>query len=156
MREFHGTATAHVKASADEVFDLISNFDRLPEWNRAIERVVERPAALTPGAEWIVVMHPPGMPSWKSRSHLEEIEPGTRFAYRSHSDDANPSYARWQWDIAPTHEEVQITVSWDGYPKTIGRKLIAAPLRRRMLEREVAASLDTIRQRLEPARTVAR
>jgi uncharacterized protein YndB with AHSA1/START domain len=151
MREFHGTAAARVRASARQVFELITDVDRLPEWNRAIERSVERPAALTPDAEWVVVMHPPGMPSWKSRSHPQEIEPGTRFAYRSHSDDSNPSYALLRWDIAPTLDSVQVTVSWDGYSKTIGRKLIAAPIRRRMLEREVAASLDTIRRTLEPA-----
>jgi hypothetical protein len=91
------------------------------------------------------------MPSWKSRSHLEAIEPGTRFAYRSHTDDRNPSYACWRWEIAPTDDGVQLTVSWDGRPKTIGRKLLAAPIRRRMLEREVAASLDALRAALEPA-----
>ena len=101
MDEFHGTATATVRASAEETFDLITDLDRLPEWNRAIQRIVERPADVTPAAEWVVVMRPPGMPSWKSRSHVQEIEPGARFAYRTHTDDSNPSYALWQWDIAP-------------------------------------------------------
>jgi hypothetical protein len=94
---------------------------------------------------------PPRMPRWKSRSHVEAIEPGIRFAYRSHRDDRNPSYARWRWDITPARDAVQITVSWDAYPKTMGRKLIGAPIRRRMLEREATASLDTIRRTLEPA-----
>ncbi|MDQ1510448.1 MAG: Polyketide cyclase / dehydrase and lipid transport [Actinomycetota bacterium] len=149
MREFHGTASTHVRASAHDAFDLVTDLDRLPEWNRAIKGIVERPAALTPGAEWVLVMHPPGMPSWKSRSQVEEIEADARFTYRSHSDDRNPSYAQWRWDITPTNEGAQVTVSWHGYPKTFFRKLLAAPLRRRMLEREVSASLETMRGILE-------
>ena len=149
MREFHGTATTRLRASADDVFDHITDLERLPDWNRAIRRVVEKPSALLPGAEWVVVMRPAGMPGWKSRSHVEEMEPGILFAYRSHTDDTNPSYARWRWDITRGAEDVAVTVTWSGYPKTIGRRLIAAPLRRRMLEREVAASLNTIRMELE-------
>jgi uncharacterized protein YndB with AHSA1/START domain len=155
MREFHGTATARVKAPADVVFDLITDLDRLPEWNRAVNRIVERPAALTPGAEWVVVMRPPGMPDWKSRSQVEEIQPGRRFSYRSHSDDSNPSYALWRWDIEPADGGAQVTVSWEGHPKTAGRRLFAAPIRRRMLEREVAVSLDAMRRILEPSGTQA-
>jgi uncharacterized protein YndB with AHSA1/START domain len=156
MREFHGSATTHVHASPTEVFDFITDLDRLPEWNRAIRRIVERPATLIPGAEWVAVIRPAGMPSWKSRSHVEAIEPGARFEYRSHTDDDNPSYAHWRWDITPTEDGVRLTVSWDGHPKTIGRKLFAAPLRRRMLRREVSASLDAIRRTLESTGAEAR
>ena len=144
MREFHGAATTRVSASAREVFDLITDLDRLPEWNQAIERILEHPEALTPGAEWVVVMHPSGTPRWKSRSHLEEIEPCARLVYRSHSEDTNPSYARWQWDITPAHDGVQVTVSWDAHPKTMGRRLLAARIRRRMLAREVPESLEAL------------
>jgi uncharacterized protein YndB with AHSA1/START domain len=149
MREFHGSASTQVNASPAEVFAFITDLDHLPEWNQAIRRIVERPAALTPGAEWVVVIRPRGMPSWKSRSHLEAIESGARFEYRSHTDDDHPSYAHWRWDITPNQDGVRLTVGWDGHPKTWGRKLFAAPLRRRMLEREVSASLDTIRRTLE-------
>jgi uncharacterized protein YndB with AHSA1/START domain len=156
MREFRGSATTEVKASATEVFQLITDVERLPLWNQAIRRIVERPATFTPGAEWVVVMRPQGMPPWKSRSHVEVIESDARFEYRSHSDDHNPSYARWRWDIAPTDDGVRLTVSWDGHPETIGRKLFAASLRRRMLRREVSASLDAIRGILESTGAGAR
>lgn len=149
MREFHGTATTRVQASAHEVFELVTDLDRLSDWNRAIERIVERPATLEPGAEWVVVVHPPGMPRWRSRSRVEDIEPDTRFAYRSRTDDSNPSYALWRWDVAPAGDGAQVTVSWDGYPKTAGRKLFGAPLRRRMLRRETAESLEAMRRTLE-------
>ena len=151
MDDFHGTASTHVRASADAVFALITDIDQLPDWNRAIRRVVERPAALVRDSEWVVVMRPPGMPPWKSRSHLQELVPGTRFVYRSHSDDRNPSYAIWQWDLTPTDTGTRIAVTWDGHPRTSFRRFVAAPLRSRMLEHEVAASLDSIRTQLEPS-----
>jgi uncharacterized protein YndB with AHSA1/START domain len=155
MREFHGTATTQVPAPPDEVFAVITDVDRLSDWNRAIERTIEGASALTPGAEWVVLMHPPGLPSWRSRSRLVEIEPGARFAYRTNTDDDNPSFATWQWTLEPTDTGSQVSVSWDVYPKTIGRRLLAAPLRRRMLRRETAASLDTLRRTLETESTTA-
>jgi uncharacterized protein YndB with AHSA1/START domain len=156
MREFHGTATTQVPAPPDEVFAVITDVDRLSEWNRAIQSTIERPDAMTPGAEWVVVMHPPGIPSWRSRSQIEEIEPGARFAYRTNTDDKNPSYATWQWNLEPTDTGSRVSVSWDVYPKTFWRRLLAAPMRRRMLRRETAASLDTLRRTLETEPTRAR
>jgi len=153
VNEFHGSAGMAMAASAADVFEVISDLDRLPEWNRAIERVVERPAALEPGAEWVVVMHPEHLPRWRSRSHVEALEPERRFAYRSHTDDHNPSFAVWQWALTPTGENgVEVTVRWEGYPKTIGRKLLGAPMRSRMLTREVAVSLAAVRTRVEAGR----
>jgi hypothetical protein len=43
MREFHGEATTVIDVSPQAIFDLIVDIDRLPEWNRSIEAVVERP-----------------------------------------------------------------------------------------------------------------
>ena len=60
MREFHGTATAFIDATPESVFDFITDINRLPEWNAAIERVVEAPGSLAYGSEWVVVMHPSG------------------------------------------------------------------------------------------------
>ena len=145
MREFHGTSTTTVDATPDAVFELITNLDRLPEWNRAIERVIERPPALEADAEWVVVMHPPRLPSWKSRSRVQEIDSSRRrFAYRTQTDDGNPSYARWSWEIIPADGSALVTVTWDVHPETIGRQLFAARLRRSGLAREVPASLDRI------------
>jgi uncharacterized protein YndB with AHSA1/START domain len=46
---------ATVEAPAAAVFDLISDIDRLPEWNANMTEVVERPSGeLAAGAEWVV------------------------------------------------------------------------------------------------------
>ncbi len=52
MKEIHGTATARLEVPAEKVFELITDVDRLPDWNAAIEAVEQRPAALCDGAEW--------------------------------------------------------------------------------------------------------
>jgi uncharacterized protein YndB with AHSA1/START domain len=142
MQEIHGTATARVEATSEAVFGLITDIDRLPEWNDAIENVVERPADLTTGAEWVVKMHPSRMMSWKSRSCVEELDrDALRFAYRTVNEDGNPSYAVWRWEVVPLDSAAKVTVSWDVYLKTLDRKLLAGPIRRRQLRKEVAASL---------------
>jgi uncharacterized protein YndB with AHSA1/START domain len=145
MDEIHGRKNGRVEASPESVFGVITDIDRLSEWNVAIETVIERPTELTVGAEWTVKMHPSRFMSWKSRSSVEEIDPEAhRFSYRTVNADGNPSYAVWRWEVTPTDSAAQVTVSWDVYLKTLDRRLLAGPIRRRQLEREVSASLLAI------------
>src|SRR5438067_9414005 len=127
MPEFHGSATRRVDARPDDVFDLITDIDRLPEWNACIERVVERPTPLDIGAEWVVTMHVPGMPRWNSRSRLIELDRDTgRFAYRTQSDDGNPSFGTWTWERTGTGGGTEVTVRWHIQPKTFWRNVLLA------------------------------
>jgi uncharacterized protein YndB with AHSA1/START domain len=147
MQEIHGMASASVTAPPDTVFRLITDVERLPEWNRAIECVVEPAPELAPGTEWVVKMHPSRGMTWKSRSKVEEIDTETcRFTYRTWNADGNPSYADWKWEVAPLDSIVQVTVTWDVYLKTLDRKLLAGPIRQRQLRKEVAASLRALDQ----------
>jgi uncharacterized protein YndB with AHSA1/START domain len=145
MREFHGRASTHVDASPQRVFDLITDIDRLPEWNAAIEGIVERPPALAEGAEWTVTMHPPRLPRWRSVSRVEALDPAAlRFAYETRNADGNPSYAKWGWEVAGEGDAAEITVTWDCYLETIDRRLLAGPMRKRQLVREVSKSLTAM------------
>jgi uncharacterized protein YndB with AHSA1/START domain len=148
MREFHGTATAFVDATPESVFDLITDLDRLPEWNAAIESVVHTPDELSAGAEWVVVIHPKGLPRWKSRSRALDVNRrALRFAYQSQSDDGNASYIEWMWHITAVDGGAQVAVAWDAHPMTFWRRVLFAPLvRRPQLSKEVPASLDAINQ----------
>jgi uncharacterized protein YndB with AHSA1/START domain len=152
MREIHGSATDRVDADAEAVFRLITDVDRLPEWNNAIECVVERPSELTTGAEWTVKMHPNRAMSWKSRSTVEEIDAGARcFAYRTVNADGNPSYTEWKWQVTPLDSGANVSVCWDVYLETIDRRLLAGPIRERQLRKEVAASLLAIERAARPS-----
>jgi uncharacterized protein YndB with AHSA1/START domain len=145
MDEFHGSASVRVDATPQAVFDFITDVDRLPEWNAAIEKVVERPPALGEGAEWTIKMHPPRTPSWQSISRVEELDRRHhRFAYRTRNADGNPSYVQWVWEVAGAGSGADVTVTWDCYLKTFDRRVFAGPLRKRMLAREVPTSLKAM------------
>ncbi len=146
------SVTIEVPGDADEVFDLVIDVDRLPDWNAAMKRVVERPAVLVPGSEWVVEFQALGR-TWLSRSRVEELDRhGRVFAYRAATDDGNPSYARWRWQVEPDARGSTVTIGWDLHPQTFWRRVLLARVRHRQLRRtEVPASLDALARVLTPA-----
>jgi hypothetical protein len=137
--------TQFVAGRADDVFGLITTIDRLPEWNAAIVRVIDAPVELTAGAEWVVEVSALGQ-SWPSRSTLLEFDVASRrFAYRSQSDDGNPSYADWSWHVADVPEGCAVTVSYALHPVTFWRRVLLAKIRGRQLRRrELPKSLGAL------------
>lgn len=146
MKEFHGSATIVVDASADAVFDLITDVNRLPEWNAAIGEVVDRPATLAPGVEWTIKMAPPRMPTWFSVSRVDLLDPAARrFAYETRNADGNPSHTEWAWAVSDAGGgRAEVAVAWHAYLKTADRRLLGGPLRKRQLAREVPTSLAAL------------
>jgi uncharacterized protein YndB with AHSA1/START domain len=146
MRE--QTETRFVPAAPDAVFRLITTPSLLPEWNDAIVRVVDAPERLSPGAEWVVQLSALGQ-SWPSRSTVVEIDPDRRrFAYRSQTDDGNPSYANWSWHVADATNGCDVTVSAALHPATFWRRVLLAKVRAWQLRRrEIPASLNALASR---------
>jgi hypothetical protein len=66
------------------------------------------------------------------------------FAYRSQSDDTNPSYADWDWHVEPDSEGSRVTVRVDLNPATFWRKHLLVHLRRPTLRKEITESLDAL------------
>jgi uncharacterized protein YndB with AHSA1/START domain len=142
MDEFHGRASVRIEATPQAVFDLITDVDRLSEWNAAIEAVLERPPELAEGVEWTIKMHPPRLPSWTSISRVEELDRRQlRFAYETRNGDGNPSYLKWAWHVTGTDGGAEVTVTWHAYLKTADRRYFGGPIRKRQLAREVPKSL---------------
>jgi len=143
MRE--QTATQFVAAPPEAVFALITALERLPEWNRAIVRVIDTPDQLRPGAEWVVELAALGQ-SWRSRASVVDYELGTRhFAYRSRTDDGNSSYADWSWTLAEAPGGCDVTVSFALHPATFWRRVLLAKIRAWQLRRrELPASLNAL------------
>ena len=140
-----GTATGTVSAPPAAVFGAITDIDRLPEWNKTIQRVVERPDALTEGSEWVVAVKPPGMPEWLSRATTVEHDlVGHRFRYRTCTDDGNPSWSVWEWRAEAAGSGSTITVSWELHPQTFVRRVFFSRVRNRALRREVQASMEAL------------
>jgi uncharacterized protein YndB with AHSA1/START domain len=151
VREIHDHVHTLIDSDPGVIFQTITDIEGLPQWNGAIEQVIDRPEALTPGATWTVEMHPNRPVRWRSVSTLQELDPfGLRFSYRTVNADGNPSYTLWSWDLTPTASGVEVTVSWDVYLKTLDRRVLAGPIRRRQLRREVSASLATLADQIGP------
>src|SRR5687768_8073592 len=111
------TATAQassiVPATADVAFRMLTDIARLPEWNDVMTSVIEKPDQLAVGAEWLVEFHALGQ-TWRSRSIVEELDVAARrFVYRSGTDDGNPSYARWTWDVSDDGDGSRVSVAWE-------------------------------------------
>jgi polyketide cyclase/dehydrase/lipid transport protein len=141
MRE---SVSTRVQAAPDVVFARVTDVARLPEWNHAITEVVDSPAHLVPGSVWKVRLHALGQ-SWVSRSTLVDLdERGRRFRYRSQSDDGNPSYADWEWQIVPDGTGTKVTVAVELHPQTFWRKYLLVHLRRPTLRKEMRASLRAL------------
>lgn len=151
------TGSAHaslvVPTTADAVFRTLTDIARLPEWNSAMTSVVDRPDRLEVGTEWVVEFNALGQ-TWRSRSIVEELDLARRrFAYRSGTDDGNPSYAVWRWEVTDDHAGSRVTVTWALHPATFWRRVLLARVRARQLARtEVPASLAALaRAATDPA-----
>ncbi len=141
---FTREVTALVDASAAAAFQLITDIEQLPEWNAEIVRVVEARPVLGVGAEWVVEINALGR-HWNSRSTVTEIDPEKRrFAYRSRSDDGNPSHADWRWQVTEDEMGTRVRVSVEATPRTFWRKHLASRLRPRGLQRAMQQSLRAL------------
>jgi len=140
-----GSASAVVPATPEAVMRTLTAIDGLPSWNDRMTRVVDRPAALTPGAEWVVEFHVFGR-TWHSRSVVDELDLDRgRFVYRSRTDDGNPSEATWAWDVSADPGGSRVTVSWTLRPVTFWRRVLLGRVRARQLaSSEVPASLAAL------------
>jgi len=146
------SASRIVAGSADEVFKVITDISRLPEWNRAITAVIERPEHLYEGAQWTVEICALGR-TWHSRSTVETLDPiGRCFAYRSAPDDGNPSFALWTWVVAPHHDGTLVTVASELHPLTFVRRVLLVHIRAWQLKHsELLQSLAALETAAHPA-----
>jgi len=140
-----GSATAVVPTTPEAVFRTLTKVEGLPSWNDKMTRVVEEPESLRPGAEWVVEFHVLGR-TWRSRSVVDELDPAQgRFAYRSRTDDGNPSEATWTWGVVADPAGTRVTVGWSLRPGTFWRRVLLGRIRARQLARnEVPASLAAL------------
>jgi hypothetical protein len=153
-REF---ATRIVDGSSDAAFALVTDPAHLPSWNQVITNVVEAPETLVVGSAWRVQFHTFGF-TWVSRSEVTDLDATTGwFAYRSQTDDGNPSYAEWQWRIRPdrlstSRDRSVVTVGVALHPLTFWRAHLLMKMRRPLLRREMQRSLIALEAALGDVR----
>jgi hypothetical protein len=155
VTEFHGSAGVVLAAEPAQVFALVTDVRRLTDWNTHVEQIIEDPGPrLAEGVEWVVQIHAMGT-RWPSRSHVSVLDrDGLRFEYTSRTDDGNPSYVVWSWQVAAHDRGSELTVTWAGYPKTFWRRALLARVRSPRLDAEVHASLSGLGTYLVASRAV--
>jgi uncharacterized protein YndB with AHSA1/START domain len=143
MRNY--TGNLFIAADPGGVFSLITAPQRLPEWNHAIVAVVDAAERLEVGSKWVVTLTAMGK-AWPSRSTVTELDHAARrFSYRSQTDDGNPSYADWSWEVNDAPGGCQVTVSYALHPGTFWRRTLLAKIRGGQLRRrELPASLAAL------------
>lgn len=150
------TASVVIPATPDRVFELLTDLDRLPSWNTEITAVLQQPAQLVPGTEWVIQMQAAGM-SWPSRTRVLELDGRRhRLVYRSVSDDGNPSFTIWTWEVTDHPAGARVSVAWDPNPRTFWRRLVVVHWRRRCLARQVPRSLHALAAVLQQPRIAHR
>jgi len=138
------SASLHMTASPERVFGVVTDPWKLPSWNQAITAVVEAPDQLVLGSVWKIKLHAFGQ-SWVSKSQVVTLERASgHFAYRSQSDDGNPSYADWDWLVEADGEGSKVTVTVDLNPTTFWRKHLLVKIRRPVLRKEMDDSLEAL------------
>lgn len=143
-RSSAGKVKAKVPAPAGDVFAAVTDIGRLAAWNDRIEGIETPVHELGVGDRWAVRMALPGK-RFTSVSEVIELDRSVRrFSYRSKPDDDNPSATTWTWEVAEVDDGgSEVTVSWSLRPRTPGRRVIAA-VRRRMIPKEVSASIGRL------------
>jgi uncharacterized protein YndB with AHSA1/START domain len=155
LRHRAGTAATEVDAPAADVFAAITDVAALPSWNEHVRRVLEAPdRPLAEGDEWVVEMQAMGR-TWPSRARVLRHDPDTgRFEHRSRTDDGNPSWAEWRWQVTPlTDGRTRLSVEWELEPRSFWRRLLLARLRAPLLHVEVVDSLADLGRRLPAIRS---
>jgi hypothetical protein len=139
------SVSAVLPIDGDVAFAALTDLARLPEWNEQMTAVVERPERLVPGAQWVVELAVFGR-RWRSRSTVGMIDAeARRFEYRTQTDDGNPSFTNWSWQVEPREQGCRVSVDWALHPATFWRRVLFARVRARQLaHHEVPASLAAL------------
>ena len=131
-----GRASISVDAPPDRVFATLTDLAGLPSWTPRITGLVELPARLGPGAEWVVASTVAGVTYTVRSSVIELDRAARRFVYRSKREVSDPSFTIWTWkvDSGARAGGATVTVEWEQRPATLVAKRVVAPLRNRRIE----------------------
>lgn len=130
-------ARVEIAASAERVWDLLSNIDRWPKWNSLVQ------SAVLSGP-----LHPGSVFEWKSKglkviSTLQEVTPSRRLTW---TGKAFGTRAIHTWEIVETGHGVELrtTESFNGWLPQLMPKAM-----QRMLEVTLTTWLETIKSEAE-------
>lgn len=118
-RELQADVT--IAASPGRVWQVLTNFSRMPEWSPELVRMVPlKRGGLRPG-QWYLGINRRGPVVWPTRNVVTILEPGRRVAW-----DTRSSGARWIYDVVEDDAGTRLTLTRPvPHRLTLGSKVFA-------------------------------
>jgi len=103
----------HVDARPQDVYALVSDVTRTPEYSPEVVRCTWLDGATGPavGARFEAVNKVPKRPAWKNRPVVTAAEPGRAFAFRR--GDKIGGTIEWRYRMEPDGEGTRLTESYE-------------------------------------------
>ena len=142
------TETISIDRPAADVWAVVADYGRDPEWRAGVETMAPSPAGLVRvGTTTAEVMRFAGR-TLRNAGVVVSVEPGVRFEWRT-TDDADASGAR---TVEPMgHDRCRVTLEL--VVRSHGVERLLRPLLAPMLRRGVAADVDRLRALVSPTRS---
>lgn len=104
----HISATIEIDASPDQVWALISDPTRMPEWSPQCRKSIVRGGGPVGVGTRTLNVNRRGALVWPTRSQVKEFVPGKRFAFRIAENGT-----LWSYDLEPTATGTRVTETRD-------------------------------------------
>ncbi|MDQ4055530.1 MAG: SRPBCC family protein [Actinomycetota bacterium] len=100
-RELRAEAT--VDAPPEQVWTLLTDFERMPEWSPELVRMLPLKRGGLRVGQWYLGINRRKAVVWPSRSVVAVLETGRSLAW-----DTTSSGARWIWELSPAGESTHV------------------------------------------------
>ena len=100
-RELRAEAT--IAAPPGQVWSLITDVSRMPEWSPELVRMVPLKRGGMRRGQWYVGINRRKAVVWPTRNVVAVLEPGRTVAW-----DTTSSGARWIWEVSPSGEGTHV------------------------------------------------
>ncbi|MEZ5219179.1 MAG: SRPBCC family protein [Ilumatobacteraceae bacterium] len=145
--EIAGARTITIAARADDVWRLVADVTRMPEWSPHVRSCRWEPPATGPalGARFTTTVALPVVRRWTNTSTVVRCEPGRFFGFAVGSDADDPNTV-WEYEFEADGERTVVTERWEmrrepgivlAYYRLIGQE--------RRLARGVEQTLERLR-----------
>lgn len=102
-RDLHAEIT--IAAAPDQVWALIGDVRRLPEWSPELVRMVPLKLGGMREGQWYLGINRRKAVVWPTRNVVRQLEPGRSLAW-----DTTTSGARWIWEVSGEGEGSRVTL----------------------------------------------
>jgi hypothetical protein len=109
----HDTVSLHMAAPAQDIYELVADVTRTPEFSPEILSCTWLDGATGPavGARFAARNKVPNRPAWTNKPVVTVVEPGRRFAFER--SEPFGGTVRWTYEFAPDGAGTKVTESYE-------------------------------------------